>query len=91
MWWYLFAFMCGIIVGMVLYLKIDGPDMVVNDNTRIGKMQQRGAGNVADVTVDPQLTDVPADESEMTNKEIRLLGRIRRLRERERQDKKESG
>jgi hypothetical protein len=92
MWWYLFAFMAGIITGMVVYLKIDGPDMVINDNTRIGKMKQRGQGNVADVTVDPELQDpVAAYDTPESAKEARLLARIKRLRAREREDKKESG
>jgi hypothetical protein len=92
MWWYLFAFMAGIITGMVVYLKIDGPDMVINDNTRIGKMKQRGQGNVADVTVDPQLQDPMTEyETPESAREARLLARIRKLRSRELKDKKESG
>jgi hypothetical protein len=80
MWFYLFILIIGVVVGMVIYLKIDGPDAVYNDNTRIGKMKQRGQGNTADVTVDPE-GEVPAVPA--TRKEARLLRRLSRLKSRE--------
>ncbi len=53
-WGYLALLFAGVIIGFIVYLKIDGPETVINDNTQIGKMKQRGTGNVASVTVDPE-------------------------------------
>ena len=89
-WTYLSTLFAGIIAGLVIFLKLDGPDTVINDNTRIGKMKQRGQGNSATVTVDPEPIVAPGEPvTEVTRKEARLLRRLARIRER--QDKKESG
>jgi len=53
-WGYIAILFAGVIIGLIVYLKIDGPETVINDNTQIGKMKQRGQGNEATVTVDPK-------------------------------------
>ncbi|MFZ4705474.1 MAG: hypothetical protein ACOYMF_05645 [Bacteroidales bacterium] len=92
MWINLVWILSGIIIGMIVFLRLKSPDTIINDNTRIGKMKQRGQGNAADVTVDPDINgpDEDADTPE-SRKEARLIKRLRRIRSRERQDKTESG
>ncbi len=88
-WTYLTTLFAGIIAGLLIFLKLDGPETVINDNTTIGKMKQRGQGNAADVSIDHP-GDQSADEtSSQDRKEARLLRRLTRIRER--RDKKESG
>jgi hypothetical protein len=89
-WTYITTLFAGIIAGLVIFLKLDGPETVINDNTRIGKIKQRGQGNSAAVTVDPEPIVAPGEpDTGVTRKEARLLRRLARIRER--QDKKESG
>ena len=89
-WTYLSTLLAGIIAGLVIFLKLDGPETVINDNTRIGKMKQRGQGNSAFLTVDPEsILPLGEPDTGVSRKEARLLRRLARIRER--QDKKESG
>jgi len=87
-WTYISTLLAGIIAGLLIFLKLDTPETVINDNTRIGKMKQRGQGNDANVTIDPQITE-PDPETRADKREARKVGRI--ARRRERQAKKESG
>jgi len=89
-WTYLSTLFAGIIAGLVIFLKLDGPETVINDNTSIGKLKLRGQGNSANVTIDPESTE-NSDEplTPQDRKVARLLRRVARIRERK--DKKESG
>ena len=89
-WTYLSTLFAGIIAGLVIFLKLDGPETVINDTTSIGKLKLRGQGNSANVTMDHESTD-SSDEplTREDRKAARLLRRVARIRER--QDKKESG
>jgi hypothetical protein len=82
---YITTLFAGIIAGLLLFLKLDGPETVINDNTTIGKMKQRGQGNAADISIDQPIAKNFAEG----RKETRLLRRLTRIRER--RDKKESG
>lgn len=82
-WTYITTLLAGIIAGLLIFLKLDTPDTVINDNTRIGKMKQRGEGNDANVTIDQKTVAEPS------RREVRKAGRMERRRER--RDKKESG
>ena len=92
-WTFISTLLAGIITGLLIFLKLKGPDQVVNDNTRIGKLKQRGQGNDSTVTVqDPkgQPCLVPLDEeTPLEQREDRIRKRLARIRER--RDKKESG
>ena len=69
-------------------IKLDGPETVINDNTTIGKMKQRGTGNSAEVAIDPEVAamiEQPMSSDE--RKEARLLKRLIRIQQREREDK----
>jgi hypothetical protein len=94
-WGYLALLFAGVIIGLIVYLKIDGPETVINDNTQIGKMKQRGNGNQATVTVDPKNVmekSIQVDSPE-ERRETRKLNRIaaRRERREERKEERESG
>ena len=87
--WYLVLLAVGIIIGLVIGIKLDGPETVINDNTTIGKMKQRGTGNAADVSIDPEVAELlkqPMTSDE--RKEARLLKRLSRIQQREREEKK---
>lgn len=86
-WTYIATLFAGIIAGLMIFLKLDAPDTVINDNTRIGKMKQRGEGNDANVAIDAQ--PEPEHETRAEKCEVRKAGRIERRRERK--DKKEGG
>ncbi len=85
-WTYISTLFAGIIAGLVIFLKLDKPETVINDNTRIGKMKQRGEGNEANVTIDSQ--PQPEPETRAEKREERKVGRI--ARRRKRKDKKET-
>ena len=91
-WGYIAILFAGVIIGLIVYLKIDGPETVINDNTQIGKMKQRGQGNNAAVTVDPKIV---ADETvnvktREENRDERKANRIERRRERREERQSES-
>lgn len=82
-WTYISTLLAGIIAGLVIFLKLDTPETVINDNTRIGKMKQRGEGNVANVTIHKDAVTEPS------RRELRKAGRLERRRER--QGKRQTG
>jgi len=89
-WTYITTLFAGIIAGLVIFLKLDGPETVINDNTSIGKLKLRGQGNSANVTMDHE--SIEGSEEPLTREDrkvARLLRRVARIRERK--DKKESG
>jgi hypothetical protein len=94
-WGYLALLFAGVIIGLIVYLKIDGPETVINDNTQIGKMKQRGKGNQATVTVDPKnaMEETIQVKSREEKREARKVNRIAGRRERrdERKEERESG
>ncbi|HZK96696.1 MAG TPA: hypothetical protein VFC67_21030 [Prolixibacteraceae bacterium] len=53
-WSYIVTLFAGVIAGLLIFLKLKDPDQVINDNTQIGKMKQRGQGNDATITIDPK-------------------------------------
>ena len=88
-WTYITTLFAGIIAGLLIYLKLDGPETVINDNTTIRKMKQRGQGNIADISINDPMDQSAGTTSQQDRKEARLLRRLTRIRERK--DKKESG
>ena len=89
-WTYLSTLFAGIIAGLVIFLKLDGPETVINDTTSIGKLKLRGQGNSANVTMDHESTE--SSEEPLTREDRKLARLLRRVaRIRERKDKKESG
>ena len=54
-WSYIVTLFAGVIAGLLIFLKLKEPDQVINDNTQIGKMKQRGQGNNANITIDPKI------------------------------------
>ncbi len=88
-WTYITTLFAGIIAGLLIFLKLDGPETVINDNTTIRKMKQRGQGNTADISIDDPMDQSTVETSSQNRKEARLLRRLTRIRER--RDKKESG
>jgi len=89
-WTYLSTLFAGIIAGLVIFLKLDGPETVINDNTSIGKLKLRGQGNSANVTMDPESMENSNEPLTTQDRKVaRLLRRVSRIRERK--DKKESG
>lgn len=95
-WTYISTLLAGIIAGLLIFLKLDGPETVINDNQQIGKMKQRGRGNDATVTVEKgqsvtaDASDTPsAKEIRHENRDKRKINRV--ARRRERKDKSESG
>ena len=88
-WTYITTLFAGIIAGLLLFLKLDSPETVINDHTTIGKMKQRGQGNAASTTIDHPIDQSAGETSPNDPKEARLLRRL--TRNRERRDKNESG
>ena len=89
-WTYLSTLFAGIIAGLVIFLKLDGPETVINDNTSIGKLKLRGQENSANVTMDHESTEGSEESLTREDRKVaRLLRRVARIRERK--DKKESG
>ena len=92
-WTFISTLLAGVVAGLLIFLKLKGPDQVVNDNTRIGKMKQRGQGNDSSITVpvpqgQPFVVALDAD-TPSERREDRIRKRLARIRER--RDKKESG
>ena len=89
---YVAILFAGVIIGLIVYLKIDGPETVINDNTQIGKMKQRGQGNNAAVTVDPKnaADDKISIKTREENRDERKANRIERRRERRAERQSES-
>ena len=83
-WTYISTLLAGIVAGLVIFLKLDTPETVINDNTRIGKMKQRGEGNDANVTIDQDTIAEPS------RREMRKAGRMERRRERQEKRQTES-
>ena len=92
-WTFLSTLLAGVVAGLLIFLKLKGPDQVVNDNTLIGKLKQRGQGNDSTVTFpDPQGQSCVIaldEETPSERREDRIRKRLARIRER--RDKKESG
>ena len=92
-WTFISTLLAGVVAGLLIFLKLKGPDQMVNDNTRIGKIKQRGQGNDSTVTVpDPkgQASVIALNaETPSDRREDRIRKRLARIRER--RDKKESG
>jgi hypothetical protein len=84
-WSYITTLLAGVVAGLLIFLKLKNPETVINDNTRIGKMKQRGQGNEAAVTIDPQLDskDAVNIKSGKEKREERKANRIARRRERQ--------
>ncbi len=82
-WSYIATILTGVVAGLLIFLRLKDPDQVINDNTCIGKMKQRGEGNNADIAIDQDPINCPS------RREIRKLGRMERKRERK--AKSESG
>jgi hypothetical protein len=80
-WSYIASFLSGIISGLLLFFKLDGPDTTINENTSIGKMKQRGQGNVTKLTID-QDAQLTAKELRQKQREERKLLRQDNRRER---------
>jgi len=91
-WGYISILFAGVIIGLIVYLKIDGPETVINDNTQIGKMKQRGQGNEATVTVDPKnvVDDMVNVKTREEKRDERKANRIERRRERKAERQTES-
>ena len=91
-WGYIAILFAGVIIGLIVYLKIDGPETVINDNTQIGKMKQRGQGNNAAVTVDPKdvADDTVSIKTREEKRDERKANRIERRRERRAERQSES-
>jgi len=89
---YIAILFAGVIIGLIVYLKIDGPETVINDNTQIGKMKQRGQGNVATVTVDPKnvVDDMVNVKTREEKRNELKSNRIERRRERKAERQSES-
>ncbi len=90
-WGYIAILFAGVIIGLIVYLKINGPETVINDNTQIGKLKQRGTGNQATVTVDPE--NVVADPVNVKTREEKREERKgnRIARRQERREEKQTG
>ena len=90
MWFYICLVMAGVIVGFVIFQKIDDPETTINENTNIGKIKMRGEGNSSSIPIDPKALEAAAEpDTRLGRREARLMRRLARIRERE--DKKESG
>lgn len=92
-WTYISTFMAGIITGLLLFLRLKDPEVVVNDNQRIGKVKQRGDGAVQSTELSERETKRKGDkengrkgEKEPTERQARRAAR--RLERRERREKR---
>ena len=94
-WSYIVTLFAGVIAGLLIFLKLKDPDQVINDNTQIGKMKQRGQGNNAAITVDPKnvADDTVNVKTREEKREERKVNRIaaRRERREERKEERQSG
>jgi uncharacterized membrane protein len=89
-WKYISTLLTGIIAGLLIFLKLKDPDQVINDNTQIAKMKQRGQGNSSSISIDPnQYT--PEEENSKTREEKREDRKINRIaKRRERRERKQA-
>ncbi len=89
-WKYISALLSGIIAGLLIFLKLKDPDQVINDNTRIAKMKQRGQGNGASVSVDPN--QFPPESKNVKTREDKREDRklSRMVKKRERRERKQA-
>lgn len=76
LWSFVATFLFGVIAGLLVFLRLKNPDQVINDNTHIAKMKQRGEGNNADIAIDQDSANAPS------RREIRKSLRMERMRER---------
>jgi len=94
-WSYIVTLFAGVIAGLLIFLKLKYPDQVINDNTQIGKMKQRGQGNNAAITVDPKnvADDTVNVKTREEKRKARKVNRIaaRRERREERKEERQSG
>ena len=83
-WSYIVTLFAGVIAGLLIFLKLKDPDQVINDNTRIGKMKQRGQGNDANVTIVPKnnTNDAVNVKTREEKREERKANRIAKRAER---------
>ncbi len=86
-WSYIVSFLSGVISGLILFLKLDGPETTIHENTRIGKMKQRGNGNTTSLTIDKDELVTAKMLRQKQREEWRLL---RQMRRRERGDRREA-
>jgi len=87
-WSYIATYLSGIISGLVIFFKLDGPETTINENTNIGKMKQRGQGNNTSLIIDKD-APMTARDLRRAQREERKANRI--ARRRERQDKPQEG
>ncbi len=83
-WKYICTLLTGIIAGLLIFLKLKDQDQVINDNTQIAKMKQRGHGNSASISIDPNQYTQEAEntKSREEKREDRKISRIAKRRER---------
>ena len=83
-WSYIVTLFAGVIAGLLIFLKLKDPDQVINDNTQIGKMKQRGQGNDANVTIVPKNStdDAVIIKTREAKREERKANRIAKRAER---------
>ena len=91
-WGYIAILFAGVIAGLLIFLKLKDPDQVINDNTQIGKMKQRGRGNEATITVDPKnvVDDTVNVKTREEKRDERKENRVERRRERKADRQSES-
>jgi hypothetical protein len=87
-WSYLVTYLSGIISGLVIFFKLDGPDTTINENTSIGKLKQQGEGNSTTLMIDKN-APMNARDLRRAQREERKANRI--ARRREPQDKPQEG
>jgi len=89
-WSYITTLLAGVVAGLLIFLKLKNPETVINDNTQIGKMKQRGQGNDATIKIDPRqiVDDAVNVKTRKEKREERKANRIAKRAERrlERQD-----
>jgi len=86
-WSYIVSFLSCIISGLIILFKLEGPNTTINENTSIGKVKQRGEGNVTSFVIphdEPQSAGDLRRQQRAERKENRIA------RRRERQDKEET-
>jgi hypothetical protein len=84
-WSQIVSFLSGVITGLLVFLRLDGPETTINENTRIGKIKQRGEGNANLICVDNGEPVFAKDLRQKQQQERRLL---RQERRRERRDRR---
>ena len=88
-WSYIVTLFAGVIAGLLIFLKLKDPDQVINENTQIGKMKQRGQGNDANITIvpknntDDEVNIKTREEKRKERKANRIAKRAKRRLERQ--------